>query len=598
VSDHPRLHRQVLRARHDERTFSALLEEHQSILWRIARQYYAPGLSQDDLDQEARIGFHKAIRDFNPAAGASFRTFVHLTVERQVLTALKAATRLKHRPVNQAVPIDAPISAEPGEDRTLADVLASPELTAQERLEVGERLAPLRRLPIVLSELEQLALVGVANGASYEDIARANNVRFKTVDNAVQRARAKARALIEPEREEHRSERPTDPAGTEVVAPRPLREPVPARPAQGSHPHRRDPRPPHRHLRAVRDHVARNVGRGRRPAGGGMSALLQALWDERGAELARHELALERLDALEELANQYIDGTPTNGDQPDVLSPADRDRSEAEEKPGEEGAEADADPAPPAAEPPPVEGTNTERALAVLASGPATRADIMRRANIPSGSIGQTMDALQRAGQVEREDVPRPGGGRPTPTYTRTDIEVGDASPEPAAARATDPRPRRGRADDQDLRDANVSAAEQSRQRLLDALGDDHLTNEQLADRLGESPHRVLGLLTHLKRGGYVDTLLKPAENGRHLWERLKTPAETPGLTVRNGGGNVTETQVRECLRHGTYTLHSLARELGSSAADVGLTIAALEYTGEVTRIADGHYRLNEQVAA
>lgn len=163
----------------------------------IAAQYFAPGLTHDDLAQEGRIGLWKAIRDYRPDAGASFRTFAAMCITRQVITAVKAATRGKHGPLNNAMAIDTPLNGDP-DGPTLAEILPAPEQRGAEDDERRDQLHIIMELlNTQLSPLEDFALAGVIGGETYGTLAVQAGVTAKTIDNALLRARGKARAIAQ-----------------------------------------------------------------------------------------------------------------------------------------------------------------------------------------------------------------------------------------------------------------------------------------------------------------------------------------------------------------------------------------------------------------
>ena len=154
------------------------------------------GADRDDLCQEGLIGLTKAIRDFDPDNGAAFASFADLCITRQILTAIKMATRLKHTPLNSYVSYDRPHDGD--SSRTLADTVAVEEsLDPLESLlaEDGMR-SVMAVVDEVLSGLEADVLRLYVEGRSYQEIAELLGRRTKSIDNALQRIKRKLEAAL------------------------------------------------------------------------------------------------------------------------------------------------------------------------------------------------------------------------------------------------------------------------------------------------------------------------------------------------------------------------------------------------------------------
>ena len=175
----------------DEVAFRALLSRHRDVLAIAVNRYFAPGHEWSDLHSEALLGFHKAVRDFRVGNGSGFRNFASLTVHRQVLTAVRTATRKKHGPLNFARSVNAPVAAG-GSELTLEEILPDPGCTDPAEILAGrEDLAAVVEAIDTLSDLERDALVGTINGGTYADVAQELDVTEKTIDNALQRVKSK-----------------------------------------------------------------------------------------------------------------------------------------------------------------------------------------------------------------------------------------------------------------------------------------------------------------------------------------------------------------------------------------------------------------------
>ena len=163
-----------------------------------ARSYFLIGADKEDIIQEGMIGLYKAIRDFRGDKLASFRAFAELCITRQIITAIKTATRQKHIPLNSYVSLDKPIYDEDSE-RTLMDVITSPLSDNPEHLMINrEEYSRLEgQMSEVLSELEQQVLVLYLEGRSYNEISSLLNRSTKSIDNALQRIKRKLERHLE-----------------------------------------------------------------------------------------------------------------------------------------------------------------------------------------------------------------------------------------------------------------------------------------------------------------------------------------------------------------------------------------------------------------
>ncbi len=169
-----------------------LLTKYRSIVEGKARSYFLIGADHEDIVQEGMIGLFKAIRDFRNDKLLPFRAFAELCISRQIFTAIKAATRQKHIPLNSYVSLHASLF-ESDSDRTLLDTLAENEKADPEQLVITQQFSDDLRFRIRrdLSELESAVLRGHLEGKSYQEIAEDLRRRVKSVDNALQRAKRK-----------------------------------------------------------------------------------------------------------------------------------------------------------------------------------------------------------------------------------------------------------------------------------------------------------------------------------------------------------------------------------------------------------------------
>jgi RNA polymerase sporulation-specific sigma factor len=178
----------------DDTAFELLLRRYDHVVRMRARRYFLQGAEYEDLVQEGMIGLFKAVRDYREGTSA-FRTFADLCITRQIITAIKAASRLKHTPLNGALSLEAPRYDEEG--RTLGDTLGTPglppDLAWLRSQEVARVLQVLRRH---LSPFEFKVLMLWLDGQSYEEVACGLGRHTKSVDNALWRVKCKVRRLL------------------------------------------------------------------------------------------------------------------------------------------------------------------------------------------------------------------------------------------------------------------------------------------------------------------------------------------------------------------------------------------------------------------
>ncbi len=162
-----------------------------------ARSYYLIGADNEDIVQEGMIGLYKAIRDFDNTKETSFRSFAEICITRQIITAIKTATRQKHIPLNSYISLNKPIYNEESE-RTLQDILSSIRVYDPEELMIGkEGLSIIEdKMEEVLSHLELEVFKSYIDGLSYQEIADDLNKHVKCIDNALQRVKKKLEKFL------------------------------------------------------------------------------------------------------------------------------------------------------------------------------------------------------------------------------------------------------------------------------------------------------------------------------------------------------------------------------------------------------------------
>lgn len=169
-----------------------LINKYENFVKTKAKSYFLIGADKEDIYQEGMIGLYKSIRDFNPEKLTSFKAFAELCVTRQIITAIKTATRQKHIPLNTYVSLNKPIYDEES-DRTLLDVLAGLKITDPEELIISkEEMTHIEKeMGRVLSDLEMEVLMSYLDGKSYQEIACDLDRQAKSIDNALQRVKRK-----------------------------------------------------------------------------------------------------------------------------------------------------------------------------------------------------------------------------------------------------------------------------------------------------------------------------------------------------------------------------------------------------------------------
>ena len=184
----------VLKARNGDSTaMDALIRRYTGFVRLKASSYFLAGGDAEDLIQEGLIGLYKAVRDFRSDKETSFRSFAELCVTRQIITAIKTATRQKHTPLNSYVSFNRPVVSDEDGDRVLGDVIPTVAITDPADLVISaERIRALQRhFDDVLSDLEAEVLRLYVEGKSYQEIAELLQRHVKSIDNALQRIKKK-----------------------------------------------------------------------------------------------------------------------------------------------------------------------------------------------------------------------------------------------------------------------------------------------------------------------------------------------------------------------------------------------------------------------
>lgn len=188
---------EAVRLGHSE-ALEYLINKYRNFVRAKARSYFLIGADREDIVQEGMIGLYKSIRDFKGDKLASFKAFAELCITRQIITAIKTATRQKHIPLNSYVSLDKPIYDEDS-DRTLLDVICGTRVSDPEELIINkEEFVGLEdKMSEILSDLERKVLMLYLDGRSYQEIAVDLDRHVKSIDNALQRVKRKLEKYLE-----------------------------------------------------------------------------------------------------------------------------------------------------------------------------------------------------------------------------------------------------------------------------------------------------------------------------------------------------------------------------------------------------------------
>ncbi len=177
-----------------------LMEKYKSLVRARSRAYFLIGADSEDIIQEGMIGLYKAVRDYNEEKNTAFRSFAELCINRQMITAIKAATRQKHQPLNSYISLNKPIY-EAESEQTYMDFLqsSSSALSNPEALLIGQENKSFLENQMVkkLSSFETKVLMLYLQGRSYFEIAHVLDKPEKSIDNALQRVKKKLEFFLE-----------------------------------------------------------------------------------------------------------------------------------------------------------------------------------------------------------------------------------------------------------------------------------------------------------------------------------------------------------------------------------------------------------------
>jgi RNA polymerase sporulation-specific sigma factor len=177
----------------DDGAIDVLLTRYRHYARAKARSYFLAGADKEDIVQEGMIGLYKAIRDFEPQHNTAFRAFAELCITRQIITAIKTATRQKHQPLNSYVSLNRPLAGADDDDRSLSDSIETREVADPAELVISaEEVRTIKaQMGEVLSPFEVEVLEYYIDGRSYQQIADMLGRHVKSIDNAIQRIKRK-----------------------------------------------------------------------------------------------------------------------------------------------------------------------------------------------------------------------------------------------------------------------------------------------------------------------------------------------------------------------------------------------------------------------
>ncbi len=182
----------------DKIALEYIIKKYKNFVKSKAKSYFLIGADKEDIIQEGMIGLYKAIRDFDASKTNSFKGFADICITRQIITAIKTATRQKHIPLNSYISLNKPVYDEESE-RTLLDIIATSIVTDPEELIISkEELKHIEsKMNELLSDLELQVVEYYLNGKSYQYIADKLERDVKSIDNALQRVKRKLEKHLE-----------------------------------------------------------------------------------------------------------------------------------------------------------------------------------------------------------------------------------------------------------------------------------------------------------------------------------------------------------------------------------------------------------------
>ena len=175
----------------DDEALEIIMKRYKNLVLSRARAYFIIGAEPEDLIQEGMFGLFKAVRDYDEQKNPEFAAFADLCIRRQLISALKGATRQKHSPLNSYVSLNKPVTED--SERTMLDMLGTNRVDDPEALLISKEkyININKKIDELLSDFEKKVLAAYLSGESYRDIARELEASPKSVDNALQRIKKK-----------------------------------------------------------------------------------------------------------------------------------------------------------------------------------------------------------------------------------------------------------------------------------------------------------------------------------------------------------------------------------------------------------------------
>lgn len=176
----------------DQLALEYMIKKYKNFVIAKSKSYFLIGAEREDIIQEGMIGLYKAIRDYQKDKTSSFRAFAELCITRQMITAIKGATRKKHMPLNSYVSLNKPVYDEESE-RTLLDIMKGAVISSPEEVVISKEQMELieKKMDEILSPFEQEVLTLYISGKSYHEIGGILDKHSKSIDNALQRVKKK-----------------------------------------------------------------------------------------------------------------------------------------------------------------------------------------------------------------------------------------------------------------------------------------------------------------------------------------------------------------------------------------------------------------------
>ena len=179
----------------DETAEEVLINRYKELVKSRARMYFIAGADAEDVIQEGMIGLFKAVRDYCSDRDTLFRTFAAVCINRQIITAIKTAKRMKHGPLNNSISLNRPLEESGGEKDVIENILAAPVSNPQEMILIQDTIDEITSaMSQILSKFELQVWQLYISGQNYTDIAEKTGKSPKSIDNALQRIKRKIAA--------------------------------------------------------------------------------------------------------------------------------------------------------------------------------------------------------------------------------------------------------------------------------------------------------------------------------------------------------------------------------------------------------------------